>query len=72
MGDIDPDGWCMDQEALARRWRLSPRTLENWRRRGTGPRFFRIGGRAIRYRAEDVEAYEAALLRQDGDDGRTG
>lgn len=66
------DGWCMDQEALARRWRMSPRTLESWRRRGIGPRFFRIGGRAVRYRVEDVEAYEDALLHEDGEDGRTG
>lgn len=46
------------QQALADRWQFSPRTLEQWRYRGVGPRFLKIGGR-VRYRIDDVEAYEA-------------
>ncbi|KAA2237079.1 helix-turn-helix transcriptional regulator [Salinarimonas soli] len=42
---------------LARRWRLSPRTLEGWRRKGIGPRFVCIG-RGVRYRLDDVAAFE--------------
>lgn len=53
----------LQQVDLARRWRLSPRTLERWRWHGTGPCFLKIGGRVV-YRLEDVEAYEAAQARQ--------
>ena len=72
------------QRDLARRLGLSPRTLEGWRWRGTGPRFVKAGGRVL-YRLEDVEAFEAEQLRQrtprrrrsgtsaiDGKDGRDG
>jgi hypothetical protein len=47
-----------NQEQLATRWKLSPRTLERWRWLGVGPKYLKIGGR-VRYRAEDVEAFEA-------------
>jgi hypothetical protein len=53
----------LNQVQLARRWSLSPRTLERWRWLKKGPPFMRIGG-AIRYRVGDVEAFEAAQLRQ--------
>lgn len=52
----------LDQEALARRWSISPRTLEDWRWRKIGPRYLKVGGRVI-YRLEDVEAYEAERIR---------
>ena len=48
----------LDQAALADRWRVSPRTLEDWRWRKKGPRYLKIGGRVV-YRLEDIEAYEA-------------
>jgi DNA-binding transcriptional MerR regulator len=51
------------QRDLARRLGISPRTLEGWRWRGTGPRFVKAGGRVL-YRLEDVEAFEAEQLRQ--------
>jgi predicted site-specific integrase-resolvase len=47
---------------LARRWKLSPRTLERWRWKGEGPVFLRVGGRVI-YRLEDIETFEAASVR---------
>jgi hypothetical protein len=52
----------IDQEEVAQRWSVSPRTLERWRWIGTGPRFLKVGGRVV-YRIEDIEAYEAAQLR---------
>jgi Helix-turn-helix domain len=74
----------LNQRELARRLKLSPRTLEGWRWRGAGPRFVKAGGRVL-YRLEDVEAFEAEQLRQrtprrrrsktsaiDGKDGRDG
>jgi predicted DNA-binding transcriptional regulator AlpA len=36
---------------------FSPRTLENWRRKGIGPKFVRIGGRGVRYRWGDIVEY---------------
>ena len=45
----------LDQTDLARRWRLSPRTLERWRWLGQGPRFLKIGGRVV-YRLDEIEA----------------
>jgi hypothetical protein len=45
------------QAELARRWRISPRTLERWRARGTGPAYLKIGGRVV-YRQIDVAAFE--------------
>ena len=54
-----------NQVELARRWRISPRSLERWRWQKVGPRYVKIGGRVV-YRIEDVLAYEAANLRSVG------
>jgi len=51
----------LDQGRLAARWRMSPRTLEQWRWQGRGPKYLKIGGRVI-YRLADVEAFEATSL----------
>ena len=51
----------LDQKALADRWLVSPRTLEQWRWQGKGPRYLKIGGRVV-YRQQDIEAFEAANL----------
>lgn len=53
----------ISQEQLALRWQISPRTLEQWRWLGKGPRFLKIGARVL-YREQDIEAYEAAQLCQ--------
>lgn len=55
----------LNQTDLARRWRISPRTLERWRWLAQGPAFLKIGGR-VAYRIEDVEAFEAVQLRAGG------
>ena len=51
----------LNQLDLARRWAMSPRTLERWRWMGTGPRYLKIGKRVV-YRLDDVEAFEACRL----------
>lgn len=51
----------LDQNTLADRWGLSPRTLEQWRWRGVGPRYLKLGGRVV-YRLADVEDWENANL----------
>jgi predicted site-specific integrase-resolvase len=53
------------EEELANRWLHSVRTLQRWRRRGTGPVFTRLGRRVV-YRLDDVEAYEQAARRFEG------
>jgi hypothetical protein len=52
----------LHQMDLARRWRVSPRTLERWRYVGTGPKYLKIGGRVV-YRLGDIEDYEQASVR---------
>ena len=55
-------------EELARRWRLHPKTLSNWRVKGMGPRFIKLGDGdkgAVRYRLEDVLAFERPEQDQD-------
>jgi hypothetical protein len=48
----------LHQVELARRWRMSERTLERWRWLRQGPPYLKIGARVV-YRLEDIEAYEA-------------
>jgi hypothetical protein len=49
----------LNQIELARRWRISARTLERWRWLNQGPTYLKIGGRVV-YRLADIEAFEAA------------
>lgn len=51
----------LNQVHLARRWSMSPRTLERWRFDGTGPSYLKVGGRVL-YRIADIEAFEAMRL----------
>lgn len=53
----------LNEVELARRWGISHRTLQRWRWLRRGPVYLKVGG-AIRYRIEDVEAFEAAQRRQ--------
>jgi hypothetical protein len=58
------ENWSMqhlDQKHLAERWLISPRTLEQWRWQGRGPRYLKIGGRVV-YRLFDIEAFESARV----------
>ena len=52
----------LNQIDLARRWRISPRTLERWRWQKIGPVYLKVGNHVV-YRIEDVEAYEAGRRR---------
>lgn len=56
---LEPYG--LSTRELAHRWRISPRTLERWRRVGKGPPWIDLQGR-IFYRLEDVRAHESAHL----------
>jgi hypothetical protein len=50
------------QAELARRWRISPRTLERWRGACTGPAWIQLNGRVL-YRLEDITSFERGRLR---------
>ena len=52
----------LTQLDLARRWRLSTRTLERWRWLRYGPAYLRLG-KVVVYRLEDVQAFEASQRR---------
>ena len=53
----------LNQNELAERLNISPRTLERWRWLGEGPRFLKLGGGRVVYRLHDVEIYETEQLR---------
>lgn len=44
---------------LARRWGLSPRTLERWRWLDQGPMYVKLGGKVV-YRVADIQDFERA------------
>lgn len=48
---------------LAQRYGLSPATLKSWRNRGRGPRFIKVGHRAL-YPETEVARWEAAQRRR--------
>jgi hypothetical protein len=59
----------LNQEQLARRWSLSPRTLERWRWLRQGPPYLRLGGRIV-YRLIDVELFEQQRVHGSANPGR--
>ncbi len=52
----------ISQSQLAHRWRLSLSTIERWRCEGKGPVYLKLRGQ-VRYRLEDVEAFEEKSTR---------
>ena len=52
----------MTQTELAERWRISEATLERWRTESNGPLFLKLGNQ-VRYRVQDIEAFEEVALR---------
>ncbi len=53
----------LPQDQLAARWHVSPRTLEQWRWLGKGPRFLKIGARVL-YDEAEIEIYESGQVCQ--------
>ena len=53
----------LNQRQLADRWDLSEATLERWRSEGIGPVFLKLQAQ-VRYRIEDIEAFEVDSLRK--------
>lgn len=57
----------VSEAVLAAHWHVSCRTLQRWRKRGTGPRFSVIGS-LIRYRIRDILAFESGEQSRKGSD----
>lgn len=51
----------LNQKQLANRWSVSEATLERWRSDGMGPMLLKLLGQ-VRYRLEDIEAFEESCL----------
>lgn len=47
---------------LAKRWRLTPKTLDKWRCAGKSPPYEKIGSRIL-YKIDEIEAFERKALR---------
>lgn len=45
------------EQAAATILSIQTSTLQNWRWQGVGPRFYKVGGRLVRYRRADLEAW---------------
>lgn len=56
------DNINLTPEEVAKRLRTSVAVLSNWRIKGTGPKFIKIG-RKVLYPLAQLESFEAAQLR---------
>ena len=52
----------LDEREVATALSVALNTLRNWRWKGEGPRFVKLGKRAVRYRRADVDAFIEAGL----------
>lgn len=52
----------LDESEAATKLSVAVQTLRNWRWRGEGPRFVKLGKRAVRYRRGDLDAFVEAGL----------
>ena len=47
----------INEKQVAEMLGISVRSLQGWRCRGRGPRFYRLGGDSVRYRTDEVQAW---------------
>ena len=50
-------GNLLDERQVASILSVSVSTLRNWRWRGEGPAFIKVGSRLVRYRPDDLQAF---------------
>lgn len=60
--DFESDDALLTENQAARILRVSPRTLQGWRHRGTGPAYVKLGT-AVRYRRGDLKRHILDSLR---------
>jgi predicted DNA-binding transcriptional regulator AlpA len=56
----------LDENQLAKRLSLSPRTIQRWRQDGKGPPYLKLGRRIV-YRLPDILAWEQAFWNNPSD-----
>ena len=61
--DADGGGRLLSTAEAGALLGISPRTLEDWRLRGGGPMFRKLGRRIVRYLASDLMAFVEASAR---------
>lgn len=54
---MNDEGFMYSTRELAAMLGMSPQSLANWRSRGEGPCYVKVGTRTVRYRAEDVRKF---------------
>lgn len=59
-----PPNFVFTPETLAAYFGVPLRTVYSWRSKGAGPRGFRVG-KFVRYRLEDVEAWEQEQIEKE-------
>jgi hypothetical protein len=62
MANIKPS---YTESQLAEKWGLSKKCLQDWRRKGIGPAYLKLG-KAVRYPHENVEKYEDKHMSKGG------
>lgn len=50
-------GDLLDEREAAAAFNISVQTLRNWRWKGTGPRYHKLGARIVRYHRADLAAF---------------
>ena len=65
MSDAKAAPVYLTAQQVSERWggAIGARTLDLWRSKGKGPRFTKIGAKAL-YKLDDIETYEAEQSRQ--------
>lgn len=58
-----PEETYLTEKDLAKKWCLSPNTLQRWRWLNIGPPYLKIGGR-VRYQLSNIKKFEEQNLRQ--------
>ena len=62
-----PDA-LMSEDQAAGFLAVSPRTLRNWRTRGSGPKYVKVSARCIRYRMRDLAEWTEKRTRRSTSD----
>ena len=57
------DRRVLNENELAQRWGLSPKTLQRWRSEGRGPRYLKLSKR-VSYPLESVIEFERGALHR--------
>ena len=66
--DIDYWHSLIDENETAKFFGVTTRTVQNWRQRGDGPEYIRLGAKLIRYTRIRLKSYADARMRKSTSD----